>query len=408
MIAATALCTLLLTLIACTTPSTQTYKDKCIDSFDIFAYSWPDPTTPSLDTVLPLEPWLEIAVLPDMSQVPWPYNEFYVEAIRSSADSTEIWLATFDGKFHRAEEAMYYQIIVYQLEMGTWKFISAATGDPKIHVGKVFITEDGSIWGQNSWDFNSEEDEMPTLSRYNRKTEVFEIEQKSMVSTHRQGKRSGHPPDVLVYLDSLFWVFAHQDAIYTFNPDERKITRQINLPMIVWDIAPAPDGSIYFDTAPVWEHGIIIEEHKLRRFFPEKGEIITLEFPSKLWPPYWKMLVDSHDRLWLDAIGWQSSNGNWHRIYPNPFLYWFKIATNSKYAWKNPTAEILIQSIDKRLWFRKYDLKERSDTRGVAWYDPQTGDGCWITTEPAIVKEDQQGNLWMVAGGKLYKYLPQP
>jgi hypothetical protein len=40
---------------------------------------------------------------------------------------------------------------------------------------------------------------------------------------------------------------------------------------------------------------------------------------------------------------------------------------------------------------------------GTAWYNPETGEGCMFTSFSARITEDDQQQLWMFAGGKLYR-----
>jgi len=64
------------------------------------------------------------------------------------------------------------------------------------------------------------------------------------------------------------------------------------------------------------------------------------------------------------------------------------------YRWKSP--KVVLESSDDRVWFQ-------SDENGMVWLDPDEEQWCWFTTEKSNIVEDAEGNLWMIADGKLYK-----
>jgi hypothetical protein len=45
---------------------------------------------------------------------------------------------------------------------------------------------------------------------------------------------------------------------------------------------------------------------------------------------------------------------------------------------------------------------ESNFSTGMAWLDPDSGEGCWFTTEIGSIFEDSQKRAWFVAGDRLY------
>jgi hypothetical protein len=68
-------------------PVTDQAQERCIDSFDNFAFSTPDIDGPTQEIFLPEEPWQEIVILPDEVRG----DDYRIAAIRSASGEVEIW-----------------------------------------------------------------------------------------------------------------------------------------------------------------------------------------------------------------------------------------------------------------------------------------------------------------------------
>jgi hypothetical protein len=163
------------------------------------------------------------------------------------------------------------------------------------------------------------------------------------------------------------------------------------------------DGTIYFEkyTDRIYstETFFRLVEGMLFQFSPETKEVVPLDIPDEPWPIFSGMLVDRARNLWLGAIGYREPDGTWYLIHPDPEGY-FKHAGDA--YWAPP--RLILQSSDGILWYQKA-LDSDLRAEGTAWYDPQTGEGCMFTNLAADIIEDSEQQLWLVADGKLYKYI---
>lgn len=62
------------------------------------------------------------------------------------------------------------------------------------------------------------------------------------------------------------------------------------------------------------------------------------------------------------------------------------------YEWQHP--EIMAETNDERLWYRSY--------RGLAWFQPETGQWCMFTNANSNIVKDKAGNLWIMYENDLY------
>lgn len=135
-------------------------------------------------------------------------------------------------------------------------------------------------------------------------------------------------------------------------------------------------------------------------YYAPGEEISKISWPKREWPNFTNQLVDSSNRLWLDAVGLYN-DGEWELLFPHPIIYFLRSKILSPYG--SPSANIIMESSDGRLWFyRAYESPKYP--QGTAWYDPNTGKGCWFTTNIFTnIAEDGNQNLWLILDGQLYR-----
>ena len=388
-----------------------TPTDECIGSFERLAYEWPGSGNETPGKILPLEPWEVEADLPDLSGVPYPTNRYAVEMIRSLGDHSEVWLSNFDGRFYDAEKASYYRLLIYNTGSKEWESVSAETTYSGVYVGRLFIDQDGIIWGQNFYDGVHRRVEISFLSKFDPVTGRFEIvweAQRIPAASHD----STLPTWATAYFDDehLFWVIVSGDGIYSYDTFTQKVERQVNIPDIeLKATARAEDGSIFITSYPtVWYENSIQEEGiKLFQFIPGNIQLESVPWPTERWPSFALMLADSSGRLWFDAVGWYDNDGGWHRLYPHPNIYFWKAASRPHSYHSNPSAYVRMESSDGRIWFDK-EARGQGDWQGLAWYNPETETGCWFTTERGEIKEDAHRNVWLMVDEKLYRAALDP
>jgi len=379
----------------------EKHENQCLGSFNEFAYSVPKKSTLPLEKTLPQAPW--------KIEAPLPFSKddntlVSVEAIRFINGYSEVWLKKDTS--YSISQGTIHEYVIYRTDAKTWKTISAQIGDTEAYVQKLFVSKDGSVWGQNAWTAYSNTSGMPVLSKYNEKEEKFELE-KNVVSIPASWRNSGgynYWNNVLLDQSGTFWILANKDAIFGYSPVSQEIKRYAGIPdFIVSHASLGPDQNIYITRR--WGKTVFsIQDGEIWKFDPQTGDLKNLGTPPVPWPAYNNILVDHSDRLVLGAVGWLNKNGNWHSIYPNPLAYFWHMEWEGDYRWYTP--ELILESSDGRLWYRK-KLDDGVDW-GMAWLNPQTMDGCWFTTIDTNIIEDQQQNLWMTADGKLYKYLLKP
>ena len=391
-----------------TTVSCSTYYDigdQCINSFQ--DYSTAPLREHYINPVLPLAPWVIEDNIPE-NDILAPYRTVLV---RSLNGKSEVWvnakLSCDDCNYDR--DAEYHYFLIYEPETKEWSTIPARIDDSIVYAYDLFLDSDGNIWARNTWDeylpygvdihhedsneFNYHE--IPFLSKYNNSTRRFEF-----VETPQQipiiGKEDSFGSnitlnEILVDKDGIFWIFVHQDGIYKYDPIANQVSRITGIPDITVNIKSiAPNGDIYFGYFSM-SMNLDVD---LYRFNPKSGTVSYVELPEGKWPHISNMLFDNKGQLWLDLIIMRDVNNNWQKIYPHPWRYFLGLRWDFlKWA---ELPQIITESSNGIIWFRH-------GSKGMAWYDPNQKDGCWFTTIPTNIIEDDHQNIWLTAGSKLYK-----
>ncbi|MEW6085939.1 MAG: hypothetical protein AB1607_15210 [Chloroflexota bacterium] len=392
----------LLVVTACASkPTTTAISTECIGSFQDFAYTIPENGLPYLTSeTLPPEPWQFEEVLPSSNTNGSPLISA-VATTRSIDGYVEIWINRQPyGSTYEIVDAENYQYLIYRDDTNKWDVVSAQVEDSGVFVDKLFVDRDGSIWGRNVWDDSSAITSKPILSRYNDKTKkfVFDNSVQNIPALWKDSDPSTVDipfwTDVLLDADGEFWLFAHTDAIYNYNPDTQAVKRYVEITDFrIKQVVLAPNGTIYFRRYDDYNTAFSLQEGQLFQFLPETKKIESLDIPSKRWPSFGNILVDRQGRLWLDTVGWREPDGTWNMIYPNPWLYFWKMEWEEDYRWATP--HVILENSDGRIWYEA--------EKGMAWLDPTTMQGCWFTTHQSSLVEDSDRNLWMIADGRLYK-----
>lgn len=391
-------------LYACSSNASES-TNQCIGSFQKYAYTVPDNGLPYLATdIPPQEPWQYEISLPSIVSEKATANS--VAASISLDGNIEVWINSRPyGNAYYLSDDEYYNYLIYQVDTKEWRIVPARVKDSDAFVDRLFIAEDGSIWGRNVWDISSNFTSLPMLSKYNEKTQEFELDQNVREIPALWKDTNPNTIDipfwteVLLDSDGVFWLLAHKDAIYSYNPSTQEIERNVDLSeFLVQQAVLAPNETIYFQRYDEKNTGFALHKQKLFQFIPQRKNIQPVEIPDGRWPGFGNILVDSSNRLWLDTVGWREPDGTWHMIYPKPWLYFWKMEWQEDYRWATP--HVILESSNGYIWYRT--------EKGMAWLDPNSMQGCWFTTEDTNIVEDQQHNLWMVADNKLYKYPLNP
>jgi len=384
-------------------------NDECIQSFQDFAYTIPEwNRDESTQNILPLSPWQIEALLPQL-----PENESLqnadISAIRSLNGQIEIWIHVSKvvtrvlPPLPTVQSEAIEEFWVYQPQSKQWRVIPANLEDTDIFVTNLFVKNDGTLWGQNvrkakAGDYS--EKNIPLLSVFDEQSQQFEYANGVVEIPHMQDENLFQWPYIFLDASEEFLIFVGDDGIYQYNTDDHASEKLADLTSLtIRDATDAPDGSIYFYN---YVYSNFLVDGMLYQFFPENGSIVPVEMPDESWPIFSGLLVDQNSNLWLGSIGYRGSDGAWHLIYPNLDAY---LEHQGEYFWS--PVKLFMESSDGRLWFQKW-LDTNIIFEGMAWYDPQTGEGCMFTNQVSNIMEDANHNLWLVAAGKLFKYSLQP
>lgn len=365
------------------TPSEQ--NQECLPPRETFAYPVYE-NSEITNSFLPLEPWIESEKLPE--NFAHNYNKSIIS--RVTGQKSELWIPQnmFDSFLGESDQESGF--LIYQVKEKNWGFVPAEIGNTGIYVRNIFVTKDGTVWGQNIQNENHNVDIMPILSKFNEQEKAFELVDASK-GIPALWKGSQDMPGIWdqVFLDrnDTFWIFAHAKAIYSFDHQQNQVVQHTSISGIVTSVTTAPNDGIYY------------KSDQLYYFSPQDNTSQTIAVPLEPWPAYQTIFLDHQNRLWLDNLGWLAEDGKtWYQIHRSPLFISDFVWSKMEQRWK--TGSITLESSDGMLWFHSEN--------GMISLDPEKGKWCWFTTYQSKIVEDADHNLWMIADGKLYTYPLQP
>jgi hypothetical protein len=346
-----------------------------------FAYTT-DMDDSNIVSIAPLYPWVSELDLP--TKLTESRNSILIS--RTISNQVELWFKINLFNSYLPDYSTEYQFAIYNTSKKTWEYISSEVGNSGVYINNLFVTSDGSIWGQNIKDENSNStDNTPVLSKFNEIKRVFEFVEITMqIPSFQKEKILGRLWFSKVYLDNqdIFWVFVHNDAIYTLDSRSSLIERHIEISNIVTSVTSTPNGGVYF------------KSDRLYKYVPEENEITSIYVRLEPFPEYQSILLDQKDRLWFDNLGWlDSDERTWFQIHRSPLFITNVLWSNAEYRWKS--GFIQFESSNGLIWFYSEN--------GMISLDPEKGEWCWFTTYQSNIVEDSDRNLWMIADNKLYK-----
>ncbi len=372
----------------------------CYATFEEFAYAGPEISIPESKKMLPTEPWLIASHFPNGMSGDFNREElnWQVSLTRQINNQLEVWLTRRGG----SPPDDIPRIVIYHAELEEWEAVSRVVEGSDIFVEDLFLTDDGTVWGKNSWDPSqaNTSDQGPILSRYNEQTKQFEFVTKSSQMSFQNGVNYQR---VFPLLDkeNTFWIALNTDALYSYETDSERLIHHIDLQNIsMVSLSEANDGMIYFlnpeETRLQKESPTkFMDIGFLMKFSPETKELTKIELPDIALPAIGPLRITKSNHLWLGAIGYLDLNdNNWHILQTNLANY------INQYSFWLGYPDVLFEDTSGILWFGlNSELKE-----GMAWYDLESGQGCMFTNIYANIVEDPQQTLWMFMDGSLYKF----
>lgn len=376
-------------LVSCGDAYMANKEDECLQPVEKLAYPSGAPASPDekLSEKSPLGNWQFQAALPERSKV-----ESVSQII---AKSNEIWVMPLDGE----------KIFRYSIDVSEWKEYNTISNLPVVP-RILLLTSDETLWGGGTIaeDANSQEG-ISLLSRYNEATDQFEFVRDV----------DGLFDDVLIAPPPMkfpedemgrFWFFGSlpggdEIILYSFNPSTRKAEMHLSLPagLIYTDPVITKNDVIWF-----YQGG---SERKLLKYF-----IATNRLEQYNGSPNFNeighvslLFVDNNGNLWFENKGWldftDPEEQVWYEMMPSPVFLtdkgWFFSNPESlptRYGWSVPTD--ISQSSNGWFWF--------STLHGTIRLDPVAEEWCLFTNGNSPVVEGDNGDLWLVVFGKLYRY----
>lgn len=371
--------------------TTSASEKSCIVPTETFAY--PVVTGPlDRQSVLPPFPWQIKAQMPSSLL---ENGRVALLATRKTIRNTEIWFSFNKYNPYSPSTNKIPQFVIYRSNDSSWKYTSAEIGDTGVFAYNLFVDNDGVVWAQNVRDIKSSAKDTHFFSRYNDETESFEVVNGTdeIPVLSKMPKLFPGVNKTLLDDDGVFWIFAHYDAIYSYDTKTEEIRKHLEIPSLaVADVAPTPDGNFYI--SGVVSDPVNITDQLLYKFLPAESSLQQVSIRLEPWPLYTNIMIDHNDRLWLGSLGWLEPDGvTWYQIHRSPVFITNILWSGKESRWKSGSLELA--SSDGRMWFY-------SDN-GMISLDPDKGEWCWFTTYQSNIVEDSEHNLWMIADGKLYK-----
>ena len=357
--------------------------DQCIASFQTFSYypqAWKQYFEPGL--IYPLPPWREEAVLPQGSSESLIQESRFVGARISNA-GVDIWIER--NEFSGGQWTGKY--LIYNPATSSWKQISGQITETGSFVGHAYISESGNIWGVNLYRSRFE-GRNPTISKFDFGDGDFKAIAEIPIKDLNEN---------LITFDSskeVFWLVSPNDGIYSYDLEEQKLTKHKSIPGFqVSEIYSLDSKKIYMSLINFESK---ITELNIYEYSVDSNSLFQIKPPSEEWPNNGSLFVSSDGKLWLGANGWIDADHSWYLLHPKTELYLTDIW--SPYS-SSPV--IILESTGGVLWLQRA-LDTRAD--GIAWYDPETSKGCWITTLTGDIVEDHLHRLWLLAGEGLFRF----
>ena len=347
------------------------------------------------NVLLPIS-WEMVTELPDVPD--GALGQYSIALIRERNQYDEIWIH-WCWDFVEPKANIECGYIVFRTDTDTWEVITQREDNIISQLPRrLFLTNSGDVWGVKDFSFG---EQYSILARYNENQQAFES-----IRDLDQVLNENSLPSVDSFSidgDGVLWM-VHAGTLFEYSPSTNiasKYTIIKDSELTLSDITVLSNGDLALSINGKKEITIFSTDTKMIK------DKITIDLPIREVPPiygehpagmYYQISESflSHDeRLWIHNYGWMEPDGSWRMIlsrFPGFFGIWQEEL--EYYDWLTPS--IIAESSDGSLWY--------GSANGTVRFDPQKGDWCWITTERSNVVEDQNKNVWMLAGGKLYKY----
>jgi ligand-binding sensor domain-containing protein len=308
----------------------------------------------------------------------------------------EIWLASY-------ADALGNSIIRYRTDTGDIKAYGVLDQNGKGYVaGNLFVAHDGNLWAR----FITKQG-YSILAQYEPQKDEFRIitDQDGLLIPPKEIKIiwNGRTQPVLNETPDGNLVIALNGVIYIYDPRTNQAKQILGRDkgLDVNSIAVSKDGHVWFTTS---------NELSIRELDPTNGNLwdygpppgVTADDPLDLFSLVSKAIeIDGAGRVWVSDFGWlepsQETRYVWHPILRST-IFISIYDPEYEYLWIRPDAPF--EFSDGNIWYES--------GIGIVHLNMQNSLWCWKATESGPLAEDTNGNLWLVAGGQIYKYEIHP
>ncbi len=375
---------------------------ECLPSLENFSYlpQGGERSGPQREMILPSGAWEYVSSIPGFESS----NEFFNESakldlIQLTNGKSIIWI-------RGGNSSLGTYFIHYRINDDVWE---AVNNDAKwldsLNHQTVLVDQENSVWlAQAGYNFiDPIVNSAPILSKYDEQKQEFQtILSISDFLDNTQVRSAKNAGIMNLKIDKsgalwFFFVYNQERWFFRYSPASNKLERQISDKQF--------DDPFYGPFAISDENELFILDsamNMLIKYNPSNGETSDIKIPSEVGGnsnidselQSAIFFIDSKNKLWIDDRGWldlSGENRDWHVVIRSPIFIKYEFGL---WSWIHPVFST--ESKDGRLWFY-------SNGRGTGWVDSNIGKWCLFTTFSSNVVKDTEGNLWIIADGKLYK-----
>jgi hypothetical protein len=375
---------------------------QCISSADVFLYQMIY-TRRSASSFYPREPWEEQSEIPisTYSNAMLDEKKSDLQMVRTIEENNEFWIQSGSAFIQFTPAINEINIIPFS------PFDENGKPHEEIVVKNIFETTHGKILGINYPDdyHTNWNQAYPLFSIYNETKKAFTFYDMGLSYTSEEIKfeYEGITPRygvIISRVDDLIWIYQQEDGLYRYDPDALSINHyETNFDGVVQTVLATHENFLWIGQEIDGEW--LLTPGEVLKYYPDTQITEEIHVPFFRWPDYGNWIYTNSGDLWIGIHGYYSHEGKWVLKNPNRFAYTNLGTDSHTYNWQHP--DLIYQSSNGYLWYKNI-VGDGLGADGLAWLDPETNTGCWFTTEPANIVEDQNQTLWMVIGNRVYKY----
>lgn len=328
--------------------------------------------------------------------------EYHSKLGRYSDYASDIVLLKDDLWISYDETVVRYDIVTGKL---SYYKVSGPIKD-NFYFDDLFVTSDGNLWAVGI--DMSEDHHYTALAHYNPETDSVKV----VADEDDLFRQAGINSNDNLSNDHIFGELPNGEVAiviggrvysYDLSTDTAKLLPGLDPRYKVETIAVSNDGNIWFsehtyDDLNIREFNMTT--HKVTDYGPALETIDDLAMNTTAVKT---LMVDSQNRVWVAYFNRLDPDGEkgyvWKNLERSP-LFISVYLPDLIYGWTGVSN--LYEFSDGNIWFET--------GMGVIKLDTKTDQWCWSSPHAdSGIAEDQNGNLWIVADGQIYKtsILPQ-